>query len=83
MRFQSFKADNYCVGGRHRSATTNFYGDISSKVSKVLNEHCSISNGKILMTVGDNTITAEALGDYFMNLDKKGPNVSKKMAKSF
>ena len=34
------------------------------------------------MTVGDFTIHAEGLGDFFENLGKKGLNVSKKMAKN-
>ena len=34
------------------------------------------------MTVNDNTIQAEGLGDFFKNLGKKGLNVSKKMAKN-
>ena len=34
------------------------------------------------MTVSDNTIKAEGLGDFFNNLNKKGVNVSKKMAKN-
>ena len=33
------------------------------------------------MTVGDDTIKAEGLGDFFKNLGKKGLNASKKMAK--
>ena len=33
------------------------------------------------MTVSDNTIKPEGLGDFFKNLGKKGLNVSKKMAK--
>ena len=32
------------------------------------------------MTVSDNTIQAESLGDFFKNLGKKGLNVSNKMA---
>ena len=28
------KIDSYCVGGRHRSATKNIYGDITSKGNK-------------------------------------------------
>ena len=36
MSFQNFKTDGYCVGGRHRSATSKSYGDITSKGSKVL-----------------------------------------------
>ena len=34
------------------------------------------------LTVSDNTIQGESMGDFFKNLGKKGPNVSKKMAKN-
>ena len=34
------------------------------------------------MTVSDNTIKSEGLGDFFTNLGKKGLNVSKRMAKN-
>ena len=34
------------------------------------------------MTVNDNTIQVEGLGEFFKNLGKKGLNVSKKMAKN-
>ena len=34
------------------------------------------------MTVSDNTIKSEGLGDFFKNLGKKRINVSKKMAKN-
>ena len=34
------------------------------------------------MTVSDNTIQAESLGDFFKNLGKKGLNVSKIIAKN-
>ena len=33
------------------------------------------------MTVSDNTIVAENLGDFLKNLGKKGPNATKEMAK--
>ena len=82
MSFQKLKSDSYCVGGRHRSATVNIYGDINSKGSKVLIGYCSICNRKKSMTVSDNTIKAKGLGDFFKNLGKKGLNVSKKMAKN-
>ena len=42
MSFQKFKSDSYCVGDRHRSATIKFYGDITSKGSKVLIGYCSV-----------------------------------------
>ena len=81
MTFNKFKTDSYCVGGRHRSATVKIYGDITSKGSKVLIGYCSVCNRKKSMTVSDDTIKAEGLGDFFKNLGKKGLNVSKKMAK--
>ena len=34
------------------------------------------------MTVSDDTIKAEVLGNFFKNLGKKGLNVSKKMAEN-
>ena len=34
------------------------------------------------MTVSDNTIQAESLGDFFNNLGKEGLDVSKKIAKN-
>ena len=46
MRFQKFKTNSYCVGGRHRSSKLKICGDITSKGSKVLVGFCSIRNGK-------------------------------------
>ena len=82
MSFNKFENDSYCVGGRHRSATTKIYGNITSKRNKVLIGYCSIFNRKKSMTVSDNTIKSEGLGDFFKNLGKKGVNISKKMAKN-
>ena len=82
MTFNKFKTDSNRVGGRHRSATKNFYSDITSKISKVLIGYCSVCIRKKSMTVSDDTIKAEGLGDFFKNLGKKGLNVSKKMAKN-
>ena len=82
MTFNKFKTDSYCVGGRHRSATKNIYGDITSKGSKVLIGNCLVCNRKKSMTVSDDTIKAEGLSDFFEKLGKKGFNVSKKMAKN-
>ena len=80
MSFQKFKSDSYCVGGRHRSATTKIYGDITSKGSKVLIGYCSICNRKKSMTVSDNTIKAEGLGSFFKNLGKISSKAGKKLA---
>ena len=70
MSFQNSKSDFHCVGGRHRSATTKIYGDITSKNCKVLIGYCSICNRKKIMTVSDNTIQAGGLGSFFKNLGK-------------
>ena len=82
MSFLKFRSDSYCVGGRHRSSTLKIYGGLTSKGSKVLIGYCSTCNRKKSMTVSDNTIQAEGLGDFFKNLGKKGLNVSKKLAKN-
>ena len=51
MSFQKIKKNSYCVGGRHRSATKNIYGDITSKVSEILIDISSYCNRKKSMTV--------------------------------
>ena len=77
MSFQKIKSYSYCVGGRQKSARKNIYGDIISKGSKVLIGYCSVCNRRKSMTVSDNTIQAEGLGDFSKSLGKKGLNVSK------
>jgi len=79
MSFQKFTSDSYCVGGRHRSATTKTYGDVTSKSSKVLIGYCSICNRKKSMTVSDITIQAEGLGSFFKNLGRVSAKVGKKL----
>ena len=84
---QKFQSDSYCVGGRHKSGTTNIVGEIrnnkkTGKEIKLLVGKCVICNRKKSMIVSDNVIQAEGLGDFFKNLGKKGLNVSKKMAKN-
>ena len=82
MSFQKFKSDSYCVGGGHGSATQKFYGEITSKNSKVLIGYCSVCNRKKSMTVSDNTITAEGLGIFFKTLGKVSATAGKKIAKN-
>ena len=83
MSFQKLKSESYCVGGRHRSATKNIYDDITSKGTKVLIDYCSISNRKKSMTVSDNTIKTESLGDIFKNLGKKDLTYQKRWQKTY
>ena len=71
MSCQSFETDSFCVRRRHTSATTEIVGDVTSNSNKVLTGYCSVSNRKKSMTVKDNTIVAEGLGDVFKFFDKK------------
>ena len=80
MSYQVCESFSYCVGIRHRPATKNIFGDITSKNGNVKIGYCSICNKKSV-TNCHNTIVAESLGDFFKNLGKKVFNVSKKMAK--
>ena len=40
MSFQKSKSASYCVGGKHRSATTKVHGDVTSKRNKVQFGYC-------------------------------------------
>ena len=82
MSFEKFETGGYSVAGRHRSATTNIVGNLTSKCSKLLFNRSSVSNRENCMTVSDNPIAAECLGDFCMSHGKKGLNVSKKMVKN-
>ena len=86
MNSQKLKTNSFCVGGKHRSATKNITGEITvnkktGKQIKLIVGKCVIGDRRKAMTVSDNTIQAEGLGDFFKSLGKKGFNVSKKMAK--
>ena len=79
MSFENFETVVYSVGGR--SAVINIVGNIISKCSKVLFNRSSVSNRKNAMTVSDNPVAAEGLGDFCMSQGKKGLNVLKKKFK--
>ena len=83
MSFQKHKTNSFCVDGRHRSGSLNSYGDITSKVSKVLTASCTICKKEKYMTFSDNTITVEGLGDFFKNLGENGLNASKRWQNLF
>ena len=82
MSFEKFEIDSYCVGGRHRSATTKIYADITSHGSKVFIGYCSICNKIKSMTISDNTIQAGGFGNFFKSLGKSSIKVGKKLAKN-
>ena len=82
MSFPIFKTTSYCVGGRNRSVSTNIYGDVTSKSSKVLIGPCSFYNRKNSRTVSDNTLETEGLGGFLKFLGKRRFIAPKRMAKN-
>ena len=82
-----FKANSYCVGGRHYSGTNNIRGvigepasRISAKGSKMLRGSCTKCGRNKSMTVSDATIEAEGLKDFFKSVGKATVNFGKKVA---
>ena len=87
MNSQKFKTNSYCVGGKHYSGTKNMTGEIT--VNKKTGNQIKLLVGKSVvcdrkksMIVGDNTIQAEGLGDFFKNLGKISAKTGKKLAKN-
>ena len=80
MSSQKLRGDSYCVCGRHRSATTRIYGDITSKLSKVVIGCCSVCNRKKSMTVSSNTLQAEGPSGFFKKLGRISAKAVKKPA---
>ena len=78
-----FETISYCVGLKGYSGTKNIAGEITNnkKTGREI-KLFAICNGKKLMIGSDNTIQPEGLGDFFKNLVKKGPDISKKLAKT-
>ena len=66
--------------GRHRSATTNIFCDLTSRGGKGLIGYCSICDRKKCMTVSDKTIQAEGLCSFFKNLGRISTKAGKKLA---
>ena len=76
-----------CVGGRHRSSTTNIVGEIrnnkkTGKEIKLSVGKCMLCNRKKSMNVSDNVIQVEGLGDFFKNLEKVSSKAAKKLARN-
>ena len=86
MNFQKFKNNSYCVGQKHYSGTKNIVGEMKYKKTgrenKLLVGQCSICNGKKSLTMSNNTIEFEGLGESFKSLGKKRLILSNKMAKN-
>ena len=72
--FQKFKSHSYCVGGRHYSDTTNIYGFISAKSTKMLKGSWSKCKRKKSMTESDAKIEAEGIKDFSKSISKATVN---------
>ena len=81
MSFRNYKINSNCVGGKHRSATTNNYGDKTFESGKVLIGLSSICYSQKSTTFNNNTTAAEGLGDFLGSLGKSRLNASKKVSK--
>ena len=75
-----FKANSYCVGGRHYSGTNNKRGVISAKGTKMLRGSCTKCGRNKLMTLSDATIEAEGLKDFFKSVGRATVNFGKQVA---
>ena len=75
-----FKANSYCVGGRHFSGTNNIRDFITSKGTKMLKGNCVKCKRNKSMTVSDATIEAEGLKDFFKSVGRATVNFGKKVA---
>ena len=60
----------------------NINGNLTSKGSKVRISHCSICIRKKSMTISDNMLAGEGLGELFKYLGKRSVKVARKLAKS-
>ena len=79
MSFEKFKSDSFCVGGRHKCATKNIYGDITSKDNNVLIRFCSICNRKNLWLLVI-MLKSEGLVSVFKKLGIVCADAGKKLA---
>ena len=85
MSYNKFINNSYCVGGKHYSPTTNIYGDITNtgismgRPVQILRGNCMICNRNKSLTVSEQTIDGEGLGDFFKHLGSAAKNVGKKL----
>ena len=85
MSYNNFINNSYCVGGKHYSATTNIYGEITNpgismgRPVNILRGNCMICNRHKSLIVSERTINAERLGDFFKHLGSAATNVGKKI----
>ena len=75
-----FKANSYCVGGRHYSGTNKISGAMTSKGTQMLRGSCSKCRRNKSRTVSDAAIEAEGLKDFFKSVVRATVNFGKKVA---
>ena len=81
IELSKLESDSYCVGGKSRSATSEIYGDITSKGSQVVIGYRSICNRKKSMTVSDNITQIDGLCSFFRNLGRISAKTGEKLTK--
>ena len=85
MSYKKFRNNSYCVGGKHYSPTTNFYGETTNTGTRIgrpvhtLRGNGVVCNRNKSLIVSERTIDGEGLGDFFKHLGKMGKNVEKKI----
>ena len=80
MSYRKIKTSYWCIGGGWAySSTIAIGGDIISKDTNFLVGNCPKCNRKNSMTVDDNTIKAEGLGNVFKNTTNTSPKETEKI----
>ena len=87
MNFQNFITKSFCVGEKHCSGTKNLVGDKkyfkkTGREIKLLVGNGVICDRKKSMTVSNNTIKVEGLGDFFKDLGQERTSCIKKNGKN-
>ena len=83
MRFNKFKNISYCIGEKLYSATTNIRGDVTVNEKtgmsvKLLRGSCSTCKRNKSLSVSDQTINGERLGDFFKHIGKAAKMLERK-----
>ena len=77
---EKFKANSFCVGGRHYSGTVNIEPYITKTGQKLSVGECIKCNRFETMAVKDDTIKTEGLRHLFKNIGKASVEAGKKLA---
>ena len=70
LSYQKFETNSYCVGVRHHSSTLFNEGDETKTCQEFLFGKCVQCNERQSLTVSNNTVAAEGLGNFFKTIGK-------------